>query len=80
MKLQARWGANPGGEMREKTYKLQNDEQQVIYNEGPLAAVAIGRNTEDNGADRAKHKHQRDSPCDVRFGLLEGLGELFNRQ
>lgn len=75
----ARRGANPGEWMR-GTYKLQDDEQQVVHNKGPLAAVAVGRNTKGDGADGAEHEHQRDSPGDVRIGLLERLGEILDRQ
>ena len=57
------------------TYKLKNDEEDVIHDERPLPPVAISRDTKDNGADRPEHQHERDAPGYVGRGLPKLLGE-----
>ena len=62
------------------TYQLKNDEKHVVDNEGPFPAVAIGRDTEQAGADRTEHEHEGDAPGDVRVVLAESLCKLANGQ
>lgn len=58
------------------TYQFEGDEEHIVDNEGPLAAVAVGGNAKDDGAHRAEHEDKRNTPCNVRRGLVERRGQV----
>jgi hypothetical protein len=39
------------------TYQLEDDEQKVVDDEGPFAAISVGGDSEDDGTDGAQHEH-----------------------
>lgn len=58
------------------THQFEDDEEQIVDNEGPLATIAIGGNTEDDGADGSQHEHERNAPGDVGDVFPKRLGQL----
>ncbi len=58
-----------------KTHQLERDKERIVDDKGPFAAIAIGGNTKEDGADRAEHENEGDAPGDVRLGLVKGLGQ-----
>jgi hypothetical protein len=55
--------------------EFQNDEEDVVHHERPLAAVAIGCDTECDGADGSEHEDEGDTPGDIGDGFIECLGQ-----
>lgn len=51
--------------------KLKDDEENVIHDIGPFAAVPIGKETEENGTNRAKHERRGDAPANIIRRLFE---------
>jgi hypothetical protein len=41
--------------------QLENNEQQVVDDEGPLASPFVGSDSEDDGSDGTKHENEGDS-------------------
>lgn len=58
------------------SYQFEDYEEEVVHDEGPFSAEAIGCDTEEDGPNRSEHEHQCDSPGDVGLGLVESLGEF----
>jgi hypothetical protein len=56
--------------------QLENNEQEVVYDERPFSSVSIGCKTEDGGSNGPEHQNQSDSPGDLGIRLAEGLGEV----
>ena len=68
------------GSGRDKTYKLEYDEENVVDDEWPLSAVSIAGNTKEDGSYRSEHEHQGDTPCNIRLCLVKRLGQTRHRQ
>lgn len=51
--------------------QLQDDEENVVGDKGPFAAVAIREDTEDDGTDGTQHQHEGDTPGDFGVGTLK---------
>jgi hypothetical protein len=66
--------------LAETRAELERNEEDIVHDKRPLAAVPIGRYTEDGGPNRTEHEHQGDAPCDLGRGLAEGNGEIRDRQ
>jgi hypothetical protein len=62
--------------LAETSTKLENDEEELVEDERPLAAPSIGGNSECDGADRSQHQHKGNSPCDVGNALIKCFGKL----
>ena len=62
--------------LREACAELEDDEEDVVDDEGPFPAVAVGGDAEDGRADGAQHQHEGYAPCDVGVRLVEGLGQV----
>lgn len=60
--------------------EFENDEEQVVYYEGPFAAIAVGGDAEGDGADGAEHEDEGDSPCDLCVCFMELCGEVADCQ
>lgn len=58
------------------TYKFEDNKEEVVDDERPLATVSIGSDTEDDGTEGPEHEHQRNSPGYVCLGLAKIFGEL----
>ena len=56
--------------------QLEDDEEDVVDDKGPLATISIGGDTEYRGSDRSEHEDEGDAPGDVGVGLAEGLGQV----
>ena len=56
--------------------QLEDDEEEVVDDKGPLATISICSDTEYGGSDRSEHEDEGDSPGDVCIGLAEGLGQV----
>lgn len=60
--------------------ELEDDEEDVVDDEGPTTAIAISSDTEEDRAYGTEHEHQSDAPGDIDVGLVEGLGQLADGQ
>lgn len=56
--------------------ELENDEEHLVGDEGPLTAPSVRCDTEDDGSDGTKHQHGRDAPGDIGDGCIEGFGQV----
>lgn len=63
-----------------ETYQFEDNEENVIDDEGPFPTVAVGCDTEEDGADRSEHQYERNSPGDVSVGLVERLRQFVDGQ
>jgi hypothetical protein len=59
---------------------LQDDEEDIIDDERPFAAISISSNSESDGTDGSQHQHESDAPRDVLLADVKGLGEAFDSQ
>jgi hypothetical protein len=62
--------------LRESGSEFQNNEEDIVDDERPLAAPAIGCDTECDGADGSEHKNEGDTPGDIGDGFIECHGQL----
>jgi len=60
--------------------KLEDDEENVVQDEGPLSSIAIGSNTKGDCANAPEHQHKCDSPGDIGVGLAKLLCQIGQRQ
>ena len=51
--------------------KLEQDEENLVYDVRPFAAIPIRNETENDGTDRTQHERCGDAPADVICGLVE---------
>lgn len=60
---------SPIGEIRDLTYQLEDDEQDIVDNEGPFSPVSIGSNSKEDGSDRwwGKSNVSREQSSTSRF-------------
>ncbi len=66
--------------LNELTHQFNDNEEQIIDNEGPLATVAIGSNTEADRTHGSQHQHERDAPGDIGDVFTKRLGQVRRRQ
>jgi hypothetical protein len=59
-----------------QTHQFENNKEHVVEDKGPLAAVTIGCNTKDDGADGTEHEDESDAPGDVGLGLAKLFAQL----
>lgn len=67
-------------ERSRRTHQFENNKEQVIDDERPLATVAISGNTKDDGPDGSQHEHKRDTPGDVGDVFPKRLSQIRCRQ
>lgn len=58
----------------------ERGDDDEVYNQGPLAAIAISQEAEENGAEGAEEESQGDGRRDVGRGLVELFREEGDRQ
>jgi hypothetical protein len=62
--------------LAESGSEFQNNEEDVVHHERPLATPAIGCDTECDGADGSEHEDEGDTPGDIGDGFIEFLSQL----
>lgn len=66
--------------LAESAAQLDDDEEELVDDEGPFPAIAIRGNTEDDGANGSEHQHEGDTPGDVGDGFVKCFSQLSGGQ
>jgi hypothetical protein len=61
-----------------QTHELKDNEQDIVRDKRPLAAISIRSNSENDGADRTEHQHEGHPPCNISSAAAKGFAQVFD--